>query len=53
MLDAELAKLYGVRVKALNQAVRRNMERFHGDFMFQLSWDELGALRSQFVTLKN
>lgn len=52
MLDAQLAKLYGVQVKALNQAVRRNMERFPGDFMFQLSWDELGALRSQFVTLK-
>lgn len=52
MVDAELAKLYGVQVKALNQAVKRNKDRFPGDFMFQLSWDELGALRSQIVTLK-
>jgi hypothetical protein len=51
MLDAELAKLYGVDVKALNQAVKRNIERFPADFMFLLSWQEVGALRSQFVTL--
>lgn len=40
MLDADLAELYGVPTKALNQAVRRNMERFPADFMFQLSQDE-------------
>lgn len=51
MLDTELAKLYGVAVKALNQAVKRNSERFPLDFMFQLSGDEAAALRSQIVTL--
>src|SRR5688572_25558516 len=51
MLDSELAKLYGVRVKVINQAVKRNADRFPADFMFQLGWDELGALRSQTVTL--
>ncbi len=51
MLDAELAQLYGVKVKALNQAVRRNADRFPGDFMFQLEADEADSLRSQFVTL--
>lgn len=40
MVDADLAELYGVPTKALNQAVRRNMERFPPDFMFQLSQDE-------------
>jgi hypothetical protein len=40
MLDADLAELYGVPTKALNQAVRRNMERFPGDFMFQLTKEE-------------
>lgn len=52
MLDAELAALYGVTPKALNQAVKRNMERFPADFMFQLDRDEAGLLRSQIVTLK-
>jgi hypothetical protein len=52
MLDADLAKLYRVEVKALNQAVKRNAERFPGDFMFQLSSQEIESLRSQFVTLK-
>ena len=52
MLDSDLAKLYGVEVKALNQAVKRNVERFPGDFMFQLSSRESESLRSQFVTLK-
>lgn len=52
MLDRDLAKLYGVPVKALNQAVKRNIKRFPEDFMFQLSWQELESLRSQFVTLK-
>ncbi|MFC1674975.1 ORF6N domain-containing protein [Candidatus Omnitrophota bacterium] len=40
MLDADLAKLYGVSTKVLNQAVRRNLKRFPEDFMFQLSKDE-------------
>ena len=51
MLDEDLANLYDVEVKVLNQAVKRNIERFPGDFMFQLTADE-EALRSQFVTLK-
>ena len=50
MLDADLAELYGVPTKALNQAVKRNAERFPADFMFQLSGDESLALRSQTVT---
>ena len=53
MLDQELAKLYGVQTKALNQAVKRNRERFPEDFMFQLTWEESSeVLRSQIVTLK-
>jgi hypothetical protein len=51
MLDRDLASLYGVSVKALNQAVRRNFERFPADFMFQLDWQEAERSRSQFVTL--
>ena len=51
MLDADLAGLYGVEVKALNQAVKRNAERFPADFMFQLTREEAAALRSQIVTL--
>jgi len=51
--DADLAFLYGVTTKALNQQVRRNAERFPPDFMFQLTWDEAAALRSQIATLKN
>ncbi|WP_316812896.1 ORF6N domain-containing protein [Pedobacter heparinus] len=51
MLDRDLAVLYGVETKVLNQAVKRNLERFPGDFMFQLSKDELKSIRSQFVTL--
>jgi ORF6N domain-containing protein len=51
MLDTDLASLYGVEVKALNQAVRRNADRFPSDFMLQLSWDEAERSRSQFVTL--
>jgi hypothetical protein len=53
LLDADLAELYDVDVKALNQAVKRNRDRFPGDFMFQLSAAEAAALRSQSVTLKN
>ena len=51
MLDSDLAELYGVEVKVLNQAVRRNKERFPRDFMFQLTQDETRCLRSQIVTL--
>lgn len=52
MLDVDLAVLYAVTVKALNQAVRRNLSRFPEDFMFQLSWAEAERSRSQIVTLK-
>lgn len=52
MLDADLAGLYQVEVKALNQAVRRNPARFPTDFMFRLTWEEPGRSRSQIVTLK-
>jgi len=51
MLDRDLAKLYGVAAKVLNQAVKRNIKRFPEDFMFQLSWEEVASLRSQIVTL--
>ena len=51
MLDRDLAELYQVQTKALNQAVRRNHDRFPADFMFQLSEQEVVELnRSQFVT---
>jgi len=50
MLDEDLAALYGVAVKALNQAVRRNLERFPPEFMFQLTPIEHQAIRSQSVT---
>ena len=53
LLDAGLAGLYGVEVKALNQAVKRNEERFPPDFVFQLTAEENEALRSQFVTSKS
>jgi hypothetical protein len=53
MLDAELASLYDVSVKRLNEQVRRNRERFPQDFMFQLSADEAASLRSHFATLKS
>ena len=52
LLDVALAGLYGVSTKALNQAVKRNADRFPEDFMFQLTADEARSLRSQFVTLK-
>lgn len=51
MLDTDLAELYGVSTKVLNQAVKRNAARFPNDFMFQLTGDEVAALRSQIVTL--
>jgi hypothetical protein len=50
MLDQDLAVLYGVPTKALIQAVKRNADRFPDDFMFQLSREEFGILRSQTVT---
>src|SRR5689334_22437120 len=52
MMDADLARLYGVPTRVLNQAVRRNRERFPVDFMIQLSRDEFAGLRSQFVISK-
>jgi hypothetical protein len=51
MLDADLAVIYGVDTRTLNQAVRRNLERFPSDFMFQLS-EAQAAFRSQIVFLK-
>jgi ORF6N domain-containing protein len=50
MLDYDLAKLYGVRTKILNQAIKRNRRRVPDDFMFQLTYQEVRNLRSQFVT---
>ena len=50
LLDADLATLYGVETKVLLQAVKRNLERFPEDFMFQLSNHEFNVLRSQSVT---
>jgi hypothetical protein len=52
MLDEDLAALYQVSVKALNQAVKRNRNRFPSDFMFRLTVRETESLRSQTVTLK-
>lgn len=52
MIDRDLAELYGVGTRILNQAVRRNKKRFPSDFMFQLTKDEQNFLRSQIVTLK-
>ncbi|NNN04801.1 MAG: ORF6N domain-containing protein [Elusimicrobia bacterium] len=52
MLDRDLAELYGVETKVLNQAVRRHANRFPPDFMFTLSPQEAERLRSQFVTSK-
>ncbi len=52
MVDADLAALYDVTTKFLNQAVQRNIHRFPNDFMFQLTDAEHAALRSQFVTSK-
>ena len=49
MLDSDLAELYEVEIRSLNQAVKRNIERFPGDFMFQLTEDEWKNLRSQIV----
>jgi SpoVK/Ycf46/Vps4 family AAA+-type ATPase len=51
MVDKDLALLYGVKPKPLNQAVKRNISRFPSDFMFQLTSEEARSLRSQIVTL--
>ena len=50
MLSPDLAQLYGVEAKALNQAVKRNTDRFPADFMFQLTLEEFSVLKSQIVT---
>ena len=50
MLDRDLAELYGIETKVLKQAVRRNIKRFPGDFMFELTKEEFTILRSQIVT---
>ena len=50
MLDKDLAELYGVETKVFKQAVKRNINRFPEDFMFELTGDEFKNLRSQFVT---
>lgn len=50
LLDVDLAHLYGVETKRLNEAVKRNRERFPEDFMFQLTDNEIDALRSQIAT---
>lgn len=52
MLDSHLAELYNVETKVLKRAVRRNIERFPRDFMFQLTKEERDILRSQFGTLR-
>jgi len=52
MLDYDLASIYGVATRVLNQAVKRNQRRFPDDFLFQLTRDEWESLRSQFVILE-
>jgi phage regulator Rha-like protein len=52
MLDSDLAEMYGVETKLLKRAVRRNIDRFPHDFMFQLTDEEYRSLRRQFGTLK-
>lgn len=51
LLDADLAVLYGVETKRLKESVKRNIDRFPHDFMFELSLEEWSSLRSQFATL--
>jgi hypothetical protein len=53
MLDSELAALYGVTTKRLNEQINRNLGRFPDDFMFQLTKDEADILRSQFATSRS
>lgn len=50
MLDSDLAELYGVTTKRLNEQVKRNSDRFPSDFMFRLNAEELAILRSQVAT---
>jgi len=50
MLDFDLAELYDTETKVINQAVKRNLLRFPNDFLFRLSVEEWGSMRSQFVT---
>ena len=50
LLDFQLAELYGVETKRLNEAVKRNIERFPSDFMFRISREELANIRSPFAT---
>ena len=52
MRDFDLAELYEAETKVLNQAVKRNIDRFPSDFMLQITRDEYNSLRSQFVTLE-
>ena len=52
MLDLDLSEMYDVDTKQLKRQVRRNIQRFPADFMFELSFQEYDALRSQFGTLK-
>jgi hypothetical protein len=53
MLDRDLAELYGIETKVLKQAVRRNLDRFPSDFMFELTGKEFTILRSQIVTSRS
>lgn len=53
ILDKDLSALYGTSTRVLNQAVKRNLDRFAGDFLFQLADDEWESLRSQIVTLRS
>lgn len=53
MLDFDLAELYEVETKRLKEAVRRNIERFPSDFMFELTRDEYNSLRTQFATIED
>ena len=53
LLDSELAAIYGVSTKRLNEQVRRNADRFPADFLLELSNQEVAALRSQFATLNS
>jgi hypothetical protein len=50
MLDRDLAELYGVETRRLNEQVKRNIDRFPADFMFQLNQEEFKILKSQFAT---
>lgn len=52
MMDSDLAVLYGVTTKRLNEQVRRNVSRFPSDFMFQMKGEEYESLRSQYATLE-